>query len=208
MHSLDEALFASCPTRPVPRYGTHSALVDIGHRLLVAADGLWLELRRPWLHLVWPLLQGVPVAIPYGRLQAEMAFAFSCIDTTLLERFVDESREHYPSEHAAWMVWNEQTLALEYRVLHTTARNTGAIAFHRPALCAHEHLCVDIHSHGQHPAFFSDQDDQDDRGEIKLAVVIGEVTSARPSVALRLCAAGLFIDLEPSCLGVVDAQAP
>jgi PRTRC genetic system protein A len=64
---------------------------------------------------------------------------------------------------------------------------------------AHEHLAVDIHSHGCMGAFFSATDDDDDRGELKLSIVIGNLDADEASMRMRLCALGQFLmfDREP-----------
>lgn len=51
---------------------------------------------------------------------------------------------------------------------------------------------MDCHSHGRHPAYFSSTDNQDDRHDVKMALVIGNCDRSNPSVAARLCAKGLF----------------
>jgi PRTRC genetic system protein A len=55
---------------------------------------------------------------------------------------------------------------------------------------------IDCHSHGTHPAFFSSTDDEDDRHETKFAFVVGNCASSVPSMAMRLCAKGIFEDVE------------
>ena len=52
---------------------------------------------------------------------------------------------------------------------------------------------MDLHSHGASGAFFSTQDDTDDRasGEVKLAGVVGRVNDA-PEWQFRLAACGVF----------------
>ena len=201
MHPLDAALVASCPTIPVPRYGKFCELEQIGHRLLVASDGLWFEAKRPWLHLIWPLGQGVPIAIPYGELAASLTLAFKVIDPQLLTQFLKESRQCYPLEHAAWFVWDEIAQALNYCELPANQSTTDCVESRRPLLPDHQHLCIDIHSHGQYPAFFSETDDADDRGEFKLAIVLGNVMDEQPSIAARLCAGGMYSPLTTDVLG-------
>ena len=185
----------------VPRHGTFNKLAEIGHRLLVAADGLWLEVNRPWLHLIWPLGEGIPIAIPYGSLSVEMQFAFQTINSQLLKRFLQESRDRYPHEHAAWLVWDEEKQSLAYRELTETYSSTGAVKVIRPALPRQQHLCVDMHSHGQHAAIFSATDDADDRGEYKISIVCGDVMRVQPSIAVRLCIGGLYVPVDQDLLG-------
>ena len=60
-----------------------------------------------------------------------------------------------------------------------------------PPLLPHEHLAVDLNSHGGDiPAFFSPEDDKDDSGEVKISVVVGNLNSDTISIEMRLCALG------------------
>jgi PRTRC genetic system protein A len=51
----DRLVQQHAPTIMVPTHSDLAPLTAAGHRYLAAADGLWLELRRPWLHMVWPI---------------------------------------------------------------------------------------------------------------------------------------------------------
>ena len=206
------------PVVVVPKFGELAALTTPGHRYLVAEDGLWLEVRRAWLWARTPLAQVWGTALPFGRLAEPQALpevtegmeldardftpplqAQYTFDTADLERlqtlFVHDARQALPNEFAAWGVWNEQAGRLEYRPLVATEASPGGITFSRPRLEDHEHLAVDLHSHGTLAAFFSSTDDDDDRGEVKLAVVVGTLDQ-EPTFAVRLCALGLFVDAE------------
>jgi PRTRC genetic system protein A len=69
------------------------------------------------------------------------------------------------------------------------------VRYMRPVLDEDEHLVVDIHSHGRLAAFFSSEDDRDDRGEFKIAGVVGNCDRERCSTTFRLCANGLLLPL-------------
>ena len=68
-------------------------------------------------------------------------------------------------------------------------------------------MVVDIHSHGWAPAFFSSTDDADDRGAMKISLVLGNLDRARPSSAMRLCMAGLVQPVTMSADGVLEQPA-
>lgn len=206
------------PVVVVPRFSELAPLIIPGHRYLVAEDGLWLEVRRAWLWARMPLAQTWGTALPFGRvagpqelpeitagmevdarnftppLQAQYTFEGEDLER-LQTLFVHDARASLPDEFAAWGVWNEQTSRLEYRPLVATEASPGGITFSRPRLEDHEHLAVDLHSHGALAAFFSSTDDDDDRGEVKIAVVVGTLDQ-EPTFATRLCALGLFVDAE------------
>lgn len=50
MDPRDVALQSVAPVIMVPRYSDLEPLSQNGHRFLVADDGLWLEVYRPWLY--------------------------------------------------------------------------------------------------------------------------------------------------------------
>lgn len=196
----DAALRAHTPVVAVPRFGELAPLERNGHRYLAADDGLWLEVKRPWLRAVLPL---APVwgdeaawdhALPFGKLERLVQYAISDRDMQILQdRLVADAVLALPNEYAAWGVFDERTGNTDY--VRCIARDAGpaGITLHRPKLADHQHFAVDLHSHGHLAACFSDTDDADDAGEVKLAVVAGNVDSL-PSWAMRLCVLGIFIE--------------
>jgi PRTRC genetic system protein A len=66
-----------------------------------------------------------------------------------------------------------------------------------PILAEGEHMVLDIHSHGRFPAGFSPVDDKDDRGENKVAFVVGNLDKETVTMDSRLCLEGLFLSLPP-----------
>lgn len=192
----DTILQNLCPTVMVPRFSPLAPLHGPGHRFLAAADGLWLEVQRPWLKLVWPLCSQTDVKMPYGKLQQTIEFAFDRVPEYFIRRFIDDAKEEHPNECGAWLVWNDQTNQLEYRKLRSTSATCASLEVSCPPLLHHEHLAVDLHSHGGDlPAFFSPEDNRDDVGEVKVSVVIGNVYSHEITIEMRLCALGVFIKL-------------
>lgn len=193
----DRIILAQAPLVAMPRFTNFPPLEQTGHRFIVAEDGLYLELDRPWLHVTRMVAES-PMPLPYGPVIDEgLQFGFEDDElTTLIARFIVDAKAALPAECAAWGVWNEQTERLEYRPCLTIQASAGGVEFHRPRLAEHEHLAVDIHSHGQLGAFFSGTDDEDDAGAVKLAVVVGELHTDEPSIRMRLCALSLFLEFE------------
>lgn len=192
----DQILQRTCPAVAVPRFGTLQPLTESGHRFLVASDGLWIEVRRPWLHLVWPVgPKNQPVAIPYGELNPVIDFSFVNIPGELISMFIDDARQSLPNEFAAWITWNEQTGDFTYRPLTSTSAGPAHLNLNRPLLPEYEHLVMDIHSHAAIKAFFSREDNRDDTGEIKLSLVIGSLgQEQKMSSKIRLCANGVTVN--------------
>lgn len=191
----DEILQRHSPMVLVPRHGTFEPLAANGHRYLAASNGLWLEVRRPWLYLRQLIAESV-IDLPYGDIDMALRFAWERWELEqLIERFRSDAELALPAECAAWGIWNTTFGRLHYEPIAPTDATPGSVTFERPRLAAHEHFAVDLHSHGRLAAGFSATDDADDAGEVKLAIVLGEPHAREPSHAVRLCAHGLFLEV-------------
>ena len=198
---LDAAHWNSAPVICVPRYAPFEPLTEIGHRILVAEGGLWLECRRPWLHLIWPMAgKRVPVALPYGALVAQCTLAFERLDQADLRVFTTRARNKMPNETGAWMSWehydgNGTPGRLVWEDTDDITATPRSLTYERPQETDTHSPCIDFHSHGALPAGFTSIDDADDAGEVKIAVVVGNVDKPVPSIAARLCCLGITIPL-------------
>lgn len=197
-YALDETLWQSAPTVAVPKYAAFAPLMEVGHRFLATAEGLFIEVRRPWLHFIQPIapLQENAPRPPYGTVDKKVELAFQRLGVVfpLIRQFVEAARMALPNEHAAWIVWNAHTGDLAYRDVGIQQAGPGAIRFERPALADHESLAIDIHSHGAGQAFFSPTDNADDAGEVKIACVVGDLAEGKtPSIMFRICVLGMTI---------------
>lgn len=191
----DAFLQAQTPVLMVPRFSDLAPLDKTGHRFLAAADGLWIELRRPWLYVRAPIAPS-SVAMPYGKLAPSIAYEFD-VDAleNVLRRFTADARASLPNECAAWGVWSELAHGIEYRLLDERIATPASVEYDRPPLADGMHLAIDLHSHGRLPAYFSTTDDADDAGEVKISVVIGSLHEQR-DIAIRLCVLGHFIEAD------------
>jgi PRTRC genetic system protein A len=77
----DAALQATCPCVAVPRFG-RLPQAGQGQRVLVARNGVFAEVTRPWLHSVLKLTE-LPQAppLPYGDMHEGIEFSFGVIPT-------------------------------------------------------------------------------------------------------------------------------
>ncbi|AOY97583.1 hypothetical protein BKK79_37240 (plasmid) [Cupriavidus sp. USMAA2-4] len=193
MNARDMTLQASFPTIEMPRFEPLPPLARPGERLVVGSNGLFLEISRPWIHLVRRIAAfNVPTAIPYGAVVAATDFRCGRVPPDLVEAFARLAREAFPLETAAWVVWNENTLQFRLQRLTLPLQGPNRLEYERPRLPAGDHIVIDCHSHGAHGAGFSPTDDADDRFDVKLAAVLGHCNRPRMSVAMRLCAKGIF----------------
>lgn len=197
MNHKDAILQDLTPLVPVPRF--EALAPDTrgdGHRFLAAGDGLWVEIETPWLHVRQPIAVSA-IGLPFGTVEQLVRFKCGALPKVLLEEFVRQAREASPRETAAIITWKPETREFALIAVALDA-GTAHVHYERPRLAKGVHLVADLHSHGRFPARFSGQDDEDDFGEVKLAVVVGECDTDNPSIAVRLCALGLFIPLAMS----------
>lgn len=191
---LDLALQAAVPTVPVPLHGKFVGLQQSGHRFLIASDGLYIEIRRAWLHAVWPVALDSKVAKPFGKVEACVDLAFGRIPHWILGSFENDAIGSGNMEIAACVVWNAVERTLHYRPCESIRASSHRVEYRRPVLAADESLVIDLHSHGYGRAYFSGVDNEDDANEVKIAAVVGTV-NAVPTWKFRLCLAGLFVDI-------------
>ena len=183
----DRVLLADLPVVTAPIKDAFKPLQQPGHRLVVAAGGLYKEIRRKWLYAVH---QVAPGKTPYGVLDVKVRMVMGS-HKALLDEFVIGAKKAAPNEIAAWIVWNENTGATRLLWLDHETVSPGHVTVIRPQLADGEHLMVDVHSHHDMKPFFSAQDDQDDLffGDVHIAAVVGHI-STQPTWAFRLCLEG------------------
>jgi PRTRC genetic system protein A len=193
MNAADMALQRSFPTVMVPRRERVGPMQAAGERLLIAQNGAFLEISRPWISLVRQIAGFSPLpAIPYGKLVEYTVLVCGRVPPELIGEFVMMARAAYPKETGAWVVWSTTTHQFRLVPVEILSHSTGSLHYERPELGPDEVLVVDCHSHGQHPAYFSATDNEDDKHDIKFALVVGHCSSPVPSFAMRLCAKGIF----------------
>lgn len=195
MDARDIALQSTAPTLMVPLFGELDPIQGAGHRFLAARDGLWLDIKREWLELRIPLARQQMVAMPYGILDSKIEFLFGKLPTALIQAFVTKAKQVAPDECAGWIVWNALQGDFRLLMLENISAGLAHVTFHRPELEDHEHLVIDIHSHGKLKAFFSEEDNLDDAGEVKISVVVGNLDQEEQTIRARLCAMGMFVTL-------------
>lgn len=188
----DVALQSVTPTVVVPLFGEFEPLQQRGRRILVANDGLWMEARQPGIYSRQRIAVLDSVALPYGTVAACIDLGCSQIPRSELHKFVEYARAHMPDEVAMAMVWDDRTASLKTVVLEPISSSPGHIQYKRPDLDEHQHVVADIHSHGRSKAFFSRTDNEDDRGDMKIAIVVGNLDTPQPTVKARFCTYGHY----------------
>lgn len=195
MNAIDGALQSTTPTVMVPRYAELEELSTPGRRILMAGNGVWLEVFREWLYLRTQIALPLPVAVPYGNVSAEVRMKFGKLPKAMVAQFIEEARARMPNECAGWIIWDESTGAWRLHMLQEISVDRDHVKMILPILGESEHLVIDIHSHGETPAFFSPTDNKDDLGGSHISGVVGCLDQASVTAKFRICADGMFVPL-------------
>lgn len=202
----DAAIQAVTPVVVAPRFGAMDPIGDNGQRYVVARDGLYLEIRRPFIHMTLPC-SGVGAVTPYGEARARIQLLCGRVPRELLERFKVEAAMAAPDEHAAVLTWNQHTRAWRYGEVASSGVSSVSIDYRHPELDPGQWVVVDMHSHGCARAGFSGTDDKDDQGAVKISLVVGNCDVEPMSVEQRICALGMFLDRQWLSLMEVRIEA-
>lgn len=167
-------------------------LQQTGHRLILAGNGLFKEIRRPWLYARY---QVADIDTPFGESNAVFEISAE-VPRELLSRFLQQAQQHAPLETAAWIVWDERSKQVEYMELATPVATYSKLTIERPLLPAGKHLILDLHSHHGMAAEFSSTDDADDRssGFVTVSGVVGTIHT-KPTWSFRMCLEGHLIPI-------------
>lgn len=195
MDSRDIALQCAMPTVMVPRFSELEELATPGNRILMAANGVWLEVCRAWMYARVQIANPSIIPVPYGDVTKEMRFSFGKLPRVMVAQFIEHARARSPNECAALVVWNQRTAEWKLMMLEETSVGPGHVNVNLPTLEEDEHIVMDLHSHGLTKAFFSRTDNKDDRGATKIAGVIGNLNKPEVTASFRLCANGVFLPL-------------
>ena len=192
MDEQDIALQSSCPVISVPMFSDLVPLSESGERVLVASNGIFLEVVRKWGRFIYRTGQlDKRKSLPFGAVEESISLKCRC-PFVLLQDFTRIARQHSHREMAASIIWNEKSDTFRLVQCESLSADENHIHYKCAKLAEGEHLFIDCHSHGHHPAYFSRQDDLDDSHDVKFAFVAGNCDQPQPSVAMRLCLQGHY----------------
>ena len=198
LHPIDQVMQKQFPTVMVPLHSKLTPLDKAGHRFLMGKNGLWVEVKRPWLSATLKVNEQSAFPLPYGDVEASLSVM--PIPLYLVKQFTEYAETQLPNECAAQIILDVDTGNLRLEILKAKSVGSGHVDFDLAPLQPNEHLVMDIHSHGYHPVYFSKKDDADDKGGFYIAGVIGfkkqEGQSSHSSNGIfRLCMNNLFTRL-------------
>ncbi|WP_096670146.1 PRTRC system protein A [Polaromonas sp. AET17H-212] len=185
METMDQVVQAAFPVVSAPRFSSLEAGAKPGSRHIVAKDGLWREITLPWIRSIHPIA-ACDVPLPYGALHAEIELFCGPIPKDLRQKFVRDATAASPYEMAAAMIWNQATGGWRYAVRENLSAGHAFVTYNEVSLEEGEFLVLDLHSHGEFDAYFSERDDADDAGSMKFSGVIGNLNTGTPTTVMRL----------------------
>jgi PRTRC genetic system protein A len=195
MDKRDVALQLSCSVISMPMYSPLAPLVTSGERIIMARNGTFLEVRRPWARIVTQVGPALATTVPFGSVDEVVEYTAGKLPRWLLGEFAEWAQEQNNVEIGAVITWNETTGEYLLRRSKSNHATSGSLDYELPQLAEGEHIVVDCHSHSHHHAFFSPVDDRDDCHAVKFAFVVGNCDTANPTTMTRLCVRGIFKQL-------------
>ena len=189
----DQVLQSSMPMVMAPVFGQLPTLAVGAKRLIAANDGIYIEMRTP---VLWAcqLVQAMPM--PYGQQQAFLNLKHGPMLAPALSLFMRQAAQACPNEHAAMVVADQQGYDLQ--ALSIASSTPVSVTYCQEDI-DDDALVIDIHSHGDLDAFFSNTDDESDlsrRGPY-IAVVVGKCRTLNTAQSMaRLVSPPYLIPLD------------
>ncbi len=197
MDQLDELIQKFFPTVIVPKYSPLPELEVRKTRFLMASGGLYIETRQPWCSGAWQVYQS-PRPLPYGDFEEYDDFLPILNDSLdILALEIIPAAAKYAEqglEWAGWIVWEDGNL--RYMPLEFEATAVKAHV-QRPDLPEGCHLAIDVHSHHTMRPLFSEDDDTDDKGGVRISLVLGSYNKKEKmsfKSLFRYCVEGFFFE--------------
>ena len=201
----DLAVQSSLPVVPVPFDSPLPPLAVGQRRLLLAADGLYLEVAAPTLAATLRLAEA---RLPFGPLQQSLALPHGPVPAAHLRTLAERAQSTPQQEVAGAVVW---AAGEGYQVVFPEVLSASAGHVSYRDTLDDAGLVLDLHSHAAGPAYFSPVDDASDsaRPGPYLAAVVGRCDGAM-ELALRFVSAPFLVDLpvqllSPNAHGLVVA---
>lgn len=163
LHPLDIVQQQLVPTIMVPTKTSLDVLTTCGHRFLAASDGLWIEVRTPWLYLRTQLARQDKFPMPYGSLDQIVLIDFKEFPTEHIMVFEQEMRNSKNQEISAWITWSKNT-GFHYYRLNVDHKKSSNWRYEALVLPEGEDLIFELNSCGSRKAEFQSNDDVDNGG--------------------------------------------
>jgi PRTRC genetic system protein A len=195
----DLAVQSALPALPVPLDSPLPPLLLGQRRLLLAADGLYLDLVAPTLSAT---LRLALTPLPFGPVQQQVSLHHGPLPAAHLRALAERASATPDREIAGAIVW---TAGQGYRVVVPEILSASASHVSYRDTLDDTGLLLDVHSHGRGAAYFSPVDDASDnaRPGPYLAAVLGRCDGAM-ELALRLVSPPFLVPLPVQLLSPAE----
>lgn len=195
MNKMDKLLQELLPTVMAPRHEKLERTPINTDRIVVAENGIFLEVARSWCYFVRKIAS-TSYRLPYGMLEEQSEITLPVIPTAMISEFVRYAKNHPAYEVGAVIIWNSRSREFRYEELKAISADEDELVYEHPALEDDEEVVIDFHSHSRGVAFFSSKDDADDMNSVRFAVVVGNCDRAVVTHKARLCVYSIFQEVK------------
>lgn len=204
MNKRDLLIEKYFPTVMAPKYEEITPCEHGMTRLIIAEDGLYIETKRVWGSLIKKLWHS-DRKLPYGRMEEVDTFIYAVRKAqSIIQEEVIPIAAGFADNNQEWagqIVYT--TKGFKYLPVEFEATSVKA-SYELPKLAEGEEYFMDIHSHGKMPPFFSPIDNEDDKGGVRVCLVLGNFSKLEnskdqkftPDWKLRYIVEGFFFDFE------------
>jgi PRTRC genetic system protein A len=203
----DEVVRKRFPTLMMPREEQLPECPVGETRLLMAADGLYLETNQPWGRLIrrlWTLPRVRP--LPYGTVEEADDFLtvlqshiMPAISTCMVKEAAIYARDG--KEWAGLVIWDGE--GCYYLPVPFRASCYRAEDIQMPRLPEGHYIVGDVHSHHRMPPSFSTTDDYSDSMGARISVVLGNFREGEDGPRFdwraRYCVQGFIFSEKTIC---------
>lgn len=197
---LDTILWKEFPTVMVPVYGFLDECMLHRSRLLMAKDGLYVESRQVFGSFIGRIWES-PRELPYGEVREQDEFASMLEQSrSIIKKSMLPEAARYAEQDCEWAGWivMDRDRKIRYQPLEFKATRVSVkvSAECQRAVLKDAVVVVDVHSHGSLVTGFSDVDDFDDRGGVRICMVMGDYRRNHPfTYKVRYAVNGFIFDV-------------
>ena len=203
----DEIIRRRFPTLMVPREEPLPECPVGETRLLMAADGLYLETNQPWgrlLRRLWSLSRIRP--LPYGAVEEVDEFHAILQDhiMPIISAYMVEEAAAYARDKKEWAglaIWDGE--GCNYLPVPFNASCLRAEDIQMPKLPEGHYIVGDVHSHHEMSPSFSPIDDNSDSMGARISVVLGNFRVCKEGPRFdwtaRYCVQGFIFSDDTAC---------
>lgn len=158
-------------------------------QILITKKGIYEIRKMPLVGIFSRRMEEIEANLEDDWMEG-LYFALPKIPLSILHEVMDYFRRSLPNEAMAYIRHNGSYYVSYPEQISTDQR----IFYNKPLL---DDVVVEIHSHGFHPAFFSEIDNEDEKAT-GIYAVMGRINTNSPEIKARISCGGYYIEIEPA----------